>query len=131
MKLVMTLLVRDEEDIVAANIDYHLARGVDFIIATDNRSTDKTAQILKSYQSRGQLHYIFEERDDYDQHAWVTSMARMAFTHYSADWVINNDADEFWWPLQGNLKTTFENLPPEVNIVNAPRYNWSIVRRSP
>ena len=38
MRLVMTLLVRDEEDIVRANVDFHLARGVDFVIATDNRS---------------------------------------------------------------------------------------------
>ena len=29
MKLVMTLLVRDEEDIVADNLDFHLAQGVD------------------------------------------------------------------------------------------------------
>ena len=29
MKLVMTLLLRDEEDIVADNLDFHLAQGVD------------------------------------------------------------------------------------------------------
>ena len=124
MKLVMTLLVRDEQDIVAANLDYHLARGVDLVIATDNRSTDRTASILEGYRAQGKLHYIFEPRDDYDQRAWVTSMARMAFTQYSADWVINNDADEFWWPFEGDLKQAFACLPPDVNIVEARRYNF-------
>ena len=40
MKLVMTLLVRDEEDIVEDHLVYHLNQGVDFVIATDNNSVD-------------------------------------------------------------------------------------------
>ncbi len=31
----MTLLVRNEEDVLAANLDYHLAQGVDQFIVTD------------------------------------------------------------------------------------------------
>ena len=44
MKLVMTLLVRDEDDIIASNIDFHLNRGVDFIIAMDNLSVERGLQ---------------------------------------------------------------------------------------
>ena len=40
MKLVQTLVVRDEVDIIDAQIAYHLNAGVDFVIATDmNRRT--------------------------------------------------------------------------------------------
>jgi hypothetical protein len=130
MKLVMTLLVRDEQDIIRENIEFHLAQGVDFFIATDNRSVDATTEILKEYQARGLLHYIYEGSDDYNQHAWVTRMARMASTEYGADWVINNDADEFWWPFQGNLKETFEGLESDVNIVEADRHNFTVVEGS-
>jgi hypothetical protein len=42
MKLVLTLLVRDEEDVIATNIAYHLSRGVDHIIVSDNCSLDGT-----------------------------------------------------------------------------------------
>jgi len=130
MKLIMTLLVRDERDVIRENIEFHLGQGVDFIIATDNRSVDATTAILKEYESKGLLYYIYEASDDYNQHAWVTRMARMAYSEFGADWVINNDADEFWWPLQGNLKEVFESLPRDVNIVKADRHNFVVVEGS-
>ena len=52
MRIVMTLLVRDEEDVLAANLDFHFAQGVDFVIATDNLSVDRTPQILRDYERR-------------------------------------------------------------------------------
>lgn len=88
MKLVMTLLVRDEEDIVGSNIDFHLAQGVDFIIATDNLSGDGTPEILRRYERQGLLHYIHQPEDNFAQHRWVTHMAQMACTDFAADWVI-------------------------------------------
>ena len=60
MNVVMTLLVRDEEDILEANIDHHFAQGVDFVIATDNGSVDDTAGILERYEREGRLRLIHE-----------------------------------------------------------------------
>ena len=94
----MTLLVRNEEDIIRENIKFHLSQGVGFFIVTDNRSVDGTADILKEYEAKGILRYIYEDSNQFDQHIWVTQMAVMAYTELGANWVINNDADEFWWP---------------------------------
>lgn len=124
MKLVMTLLVRNEDDILEANLDYHFARGVDFVIATDNNSEDRTPEILERYARRGLVHVIDEPSDDYSQRQWVTRMARLAATEFGADWVINNDADEFWWPRGAGFKEIFAAVPPEFGVVVAPRINF-------
>jgi hypothetical protein len=76
MKLVMTLLARDEADIVDAQIAYHLPAGVDFVVATDNRSGDGTTEIFERYARDGVLHLIREPGDDLRQSEWVTRMAR-------------------------------------------------------
>jgi hypothetical protein len=123
VKLFMTLLLRDEEDIVRENLDFHLAQGVDRVIVTDNGSTDRTLEILRGYEARGLVHLLHEPTDDYSQGRWVTRMARLA-ADQGADWVINNDADEFWWPRSGTLRSTFEQLRSEVGVVVAHRANF-------
>lgn len=115
----MTLLVRDEEDIIRENLDYHLSRGVDFFIVTDNRSTDGTRRILEDYARNGVAEIIDEKEDDYKQAQWVSRMARLAYTKYNADWIINADADEFWWPRNGNLKESLEQVPPDCGALAA------------
>ena len=96
MKIVMTLLVRDEIDIIQAQLDYHLAEGVDHIIVTDNGSVDGTLDILHDYADRGLIELFHEPPSDFSQHRWVTRMARHAASKHGADWVINADADEFF-----------------------------------
>jgi glycosyltransferase involved in cell wall biosynthesis len=117
MKLAVTLLAKNEVDIIDANIAYHLGAGADFIVATDNGSTDGTLEILERYAQEGVLHLIREPSTDFRQGEWVTRMARLAAGR-GADWVINADADEFWWPRAGNLKEALERLPERYGVVH-------------
>ena len=111
MKLVQTLVVRDEADIVDDQIAYHLNAGVDFVIASDHESPDGTTEILESYARDGvpapDRRCAGEMRDG----PWRTRMARLAATEYGADWVINTDADEFWMPRDGTLKDVLAAVP--------------------
>jgi hypothetical protein len=117
VKLALTLLAKNEADVIDANIAYHLGAGVDFVVATDNGSADGTLEILERYEQNGVLHLIREPSTDFRQGDWVTRMARLAADR-GADWVINADADEFWWPRAGNLKEVLERLPERYGIVH-------------
>jgi hypothetical protein len=119
MKLVMTLLARDEADIVDEQIKFHLNAGVDFVIATDNLSQDGTTEILESYAKAGQLHLIREDGEYLQQAEWITRMGRLAATEFGADWVIHSDADEFWWPRGDSLKEVLASIPSRYGIVRA------------
>lgn len=118
MKLVQTLLVRDEADIVGLQIAYHLDAGVDFVIATDHDSRDGTSEILDSFARDGHLLRIPVEGPMHDG-AWRTRMARLAATEYGADWVINTDADEFWMPRRGSLKEILTAVREPYGVVYA------------
>jgi hypothetical protein len=117
VQLALTLLAKNETDVIDANIAYHLGAGVDFIVATDNGSTDGTLEILERYEREGVLHLIREPSTDFRQGEWVTRMARLAADR-GAGWVINADADEFWWPRAGDLKEVLERLPERYGVVH-------------
>jgi hypothetical protein len=124
MKLVMTLLVRDEADIVDAQIAYHLDAGVDVVVATDNRSVDETTEILERYAREGVVHLIREPGDDLRQSEWVTRMARLAATDLAADWVLNADADEFWRARGTSLKELLAAVPARFGAVRGAWRNF-------
>ena len=124
LKLVMTLLVRDEIDIVSSNIAYHKARGVDHFVVTDNLSRDGTAEFLMDLERDGLIDLIHEKDDTYAQSAWVSRMAQIAAERHGADWIVNSDVDEFWWPAFKSLKDICLELPVDVFALSVARTNF-------
>ncbi|MFN0154048.1 MAG: glycosyltransferase family 2 protein, partial [Gaiella sp.] len=113
----MTLLARDEADIIEGQIRFHLAAGVDFFIVTDHGSCDGTTEILSRLAHEGVAHVIREDGATLRQSEWVTRMARLAALEHGADWVINSDADEFWLPSGGGLKQVLSLMPERIGVV--------------
>lgn len=103
MKLAMTVMVRDEADIIAPMLDHHIRQGIDVFIVTDNGSVDGTTQILEEYAAKGIIELRHDPVHRKQQSVVVTQMARDAASVYGADWVLNADADEFWGPVNPEL----------------------------
>jgi len=121
----MTILVRDEADIIEANIRTHASLGVDAFVIMDNGSIDGTREILSKLVKEFEI-IVIDEKGDYNQAKWMKQLAMIAKNRLKADWVINNDADEFWLPKNDlNLK---ENLAFKGSVLTVNRYNMILER---
>ena len=105
IKLIMTLVVKNEEDIIEQNIRFHHAMGVDGFIVTAHNCTDKTNEILERLRDEGLvLHIFYETTPDHKLNVWVARMVELATRKYHTNWMINADADEFYYSKSFNLK---------------------------
>jgi len=102
VRIVGITLVRDEADIVATTIAYHLALGCDHVLVIDNGSTDGTVPVLRELAaSTGRVSWSVDA-GPYRQSELLTGLADAA-AGTGADWVVPFDADEFWWAPRARL----------------------------
>ena len=122
----MTLKVRDEADIIEDNLRYHRAQGVDFFVIADTGSTDGTVELLEPYQRAGVVRLERIGHGIHDMKAGGEEEITRIAGEMGADWVIHNDADEFWWPLTGDLKQAMAAIPDGFGLVVAPRAEFVV-----
>ncbi|MFA5379220.1 MAG: glycosyltransferase family 2 protein [Dehalococcoidia bacterium] len=97
MKIAITLLVRDEVDIIREWLEFHREKA-DMLVITDNGSVDGTRENIEAFARKYPdypLTVIDEPAHDFAQNQWVDRMIVLA-REYGADWIANSDADEFW-----------------------------------
>lgn len=114
-RLVMTILCRNEVDIIEANIRVHASLGVDAFVVMDNGSTDGTREKLEALTNEFELH-IIDEFGAYQQAKWMRQLAVYAREKLSANWVISNDADEFWLPEKGSIKGYLQHKDSVITV---------------
>ena len=66
-RVVMTLLVRNEEDVIADNIIFHHSQGISHFVVMDNLSTDATPLILRRLAKFVPITLLWQSSDTYDQ----------------------------------------------------------------
>lgn len=115
--LIMTLVVRNEDDIIEQNIRFHKAMGVDGFIVLSHNSTDETNTILHKLKDEGLvLEIVFKDGVAHEHSKWVSELIKIAKSKYNAKWVINADADEFYYSNSLNLKTSIK-MCEKANII--------------
>jgi hypothetical protein len=115
----MTILVKNEIDIIEKNIRFHAKNGVDSFVIMDNNSTDGTRELLEELKKEFEI-TVIDEKGTYSQAKWMTKLTRIAKKKYNPTWLIPNDADEFWTAQNASLK---EVLPEKGAVLTVNRYN--------
>lgn len=117
----MTLLTKNEGDILEKFLMFNKNSGVDFFVVTNNGSTDNTAAIIEKYQKLGWIKQVFDYNGTFDQVLLVDRMNKWIIKNSDADWVVNSDTDEFWVCTSGNLKEYLSKRTE--NLVRVKVYN--------
>ena len=115
-------LVRNEVDLIEANLLHHFATAIDEAIVIDNGSTDGTLEEVGRLSRTLPIH-LASEPGAYDQAARVTRMARWA-SRRGADWLLPIDADEFWIGIDAPLRSVLSELPSHVTALRAEVTNF-------
>jgi hypothetical protein len=115
MRIVAVVRVRDQADILEAVLAFHLAAGVDTVLAVDHRSQDGSEAILRRYEARGRLVLLRERGEGFE--LTRSELARLAAEELGADWVLHPDGDEFWWPRGGSWKELLRLVPPRYGLL--------------
>jgi hypothetical protein len=119
MRLVLTTVFDGDEPAAAeANVLFHLAAGVDLVLAAVR--DDGVAAVLRSLGDRVRV-----EQGGGDDGELRTRLARQAATEHGADWVISADSAEFWWPRGENLKEVLAPIPERYTIVQGLRRDFA------
>jgi hypothetical protein len=118
MKVVLALRIGSEHSVLDAHLSYHLNAGVDFVIAAAQDANHEAVELLEPYILDGHAHVVRSEVGvpEYDL---STRLAGLAVTEHAADWVIDSDVNEFWWPRAESLKDALVAIPPRYTVVQA------------
>jgi len=125
MRLGMSLIVRDECDIVAHNILFHARHGVDTFAILDNGSLDGTFELLESLRQSYEI-ALFRDVDGFRKEERSMFLADHLRHGLGVSHLISNDADEFWVPRSDSLKSLVAAHSP---VKYVPRYNFIVQRK--
>ncbi len=120
LRVAAIMMIRDEGDIIEANIRHHARLGVDHFVILDHGSDDATADILRALTDEGlPLTVLAYARDaEIELAQWYAALfAEVRARH--ADIVLQIDGDEFWHLTTGSFATLDWSVP----VITAPRFN--------
>lgn len=120
--IVMTIVLRNEAEIIRETITHYLDQGIDRVIAIDNGSTDGTSDILDDFVRAGVAEVILRT-GGFDQASWGSELVRLARDRHAPDWVIAPDSDEFIVAPGGETLAAHLARHPAAQVIECHRVN--------
>jgi BMFP domain-containing protein YqiC len=104
MKLVLASRLGTATEALEAHLDFHLAAGVDVVVV----ESDSPVTVADRFARDGAVEVVRG-----------SAAAATAATASGADWLIESDVNEFWWPRGGSLKELLDPVSPRYGSVQA------------
>jgi glycosyltransferase involved in cell wall biosynthesis len=125
VRIAVGMMVKDEADVIAQNIDHLLGQGVDRIFVLDNGSTDGTRDLLNDAIRNGAPVTVTDDPErGYYQSAKMTQLQHDA-SKAGYQWFVPVDADELWSGESefDTLRDVLDSMPENVTGVKAALYD--------
>ncbi|WP_428311670.1 glycosyltransferase family 2 protein [Hydrocarboniphaga sp.] len=103
-KIAALVGVKDEVELIDRCIAHLRRIGVGQIVVFDANSTDGTIERLQQHAQAGALQYFVIDDRQPDAMQQVNQISRQLLGASDAEWVMFQDADEFWLPASGDLR---------------------------
>lgn len=116
--------VKDEVELIAASMAHLRRIGVDHIAVADYGSTDGTLDVLTDELAHGDVSLTHVDPDRVVDYATASAHDLQLAQATGADWVILLDADEFWIPASGSLRTCA--ALGLADVVSVDRFNVAV-----
>ena len=119
MQIAMTLLAGEYPELLAENLLFHHAMGVDRFVIMEPRPADATREVLADLQREMDIRILNPIGQDRSQ--WKADMTRTAGED-GADWILEGAVDAFWVPRNRDLRTLLSGRPPRNGTVSGRHY---------
>jgi hypothetical protein len=124
-KIVLCTHTSDQGDILKDWLEWHLALGVDAIIAQDCNSSDNSQLILTHYARTRPLRWFLMPERNMSRYSSPNTLAKMAI-ELGAAWIIMIDVDEFLCPQGRTVATLLHSqTADDVTAITVPCFNMT------
>ena len=119
--------VRDEVELIELCIQHLYSSGVEAIVVVDNNSSDGTELILDRLAAAGRIRLLRTGGDPFTDGEYLMRGIELARTAFSPEWILIQDADEFWVDRSGDLANLVKDADGDVLLVD--RFNACLSER--
>ncbi len=125
MKIVACIGFGDEGSLLSDCLSHLFSIGVDAVVVTHmSRSDADSARLRTQFDGRPDVALLQIRQTDAEAFEFPQTMLACAQRQFAPDWLLFGDADEFWLPRGGSLRTLLASA--RYDVLQVPRFNLAL-----